>query len=140
MENQHNDSTAIPTIYNMDLLRKKRDGLELTTDEIKHFVRSVSEETISTAQIGAFLMAVFLRGLTRAELHALTTAMRFSGDVFNSKPLHKFTIDKHSTGGVGDKTSLLIAPIVAAAGLAPMRSLATSMRKNPIASIDPPRS
>jgi pyrimidine-nucleoside phosphorylase len=118
MENQHNDSTAIPTIYNMDLLRKKRDGLELTTDEIKHFVRSVSEETISTAQIGAFLMAVFLRGLTRAELHALTTAMRFSGDVFNSKPLHKFTIDKHSTGGVGDKTSLLIAPIVAAAGLA----------------------
>ena len=111
-------AAAKQTIYNMDLLHKKRDGLELTNEEIQHFVREVTEQTISTAQIGAFLMAVFLRGLTRAELHELTTAMRFSGEVFNSKPLNKFTIDKHSTGGVGDKTSLLIAPIIAAAGLA----------------------
>ena len=106
------------TIYIMDLLRKKRDGHALTKREIQHFVHSVVTEHISTAQIGAFLMAVFLKGLTSDELHALTTAMRFSGDVFDSKPLDKFTIDKHSTGGVGDKTSLLIAPIVAAAGLA----------------------
>jgi len=118
MENLQNSGNGTPTIYNMDLLRKKRDGLELTTEEIQHFVRSVTDGTITTEQIGAFLMAVFLRGLTAAELHALTTAMRFSGEVFDSRPLHKFTIDKHSTGGVGDKTSLLIAPIVAAAGLA----------------------
>jgi len=114
----HKTETAKQTIYNMDLLHKKRDGLELTNEEIQHFVREVVEQTISTAQIGAFLMAVFLRGLTRAELHELTTAMRFSGEVFDSKPLNMFTIDKHSTGGVGDKTSLLIAPIIAAAGLA----------------------
>jgi len=114
----HKTETVKQTIYNMDILHKKRDGLELTNDEIKHFVREVTEQTMSTAQIGAFLMAVFLRGLTRAELHELTTAMRFSGEVFDSKPLGKFTIDKHSTGGVGDKTSLLIAPIIAAAGLA----------------------
>jgi pyrimidine-nucleoside phosphorylase len=106
------------TIYIMDLLRKKRDGHALTKREIQHFVHSVVTEHISPAQIGAFLMAVFLKGLTRDELHALTTAMRFSGEVFDSKPLGKFTVDKHSTGGVGDKTSLLIAPIVAAAGLA----------------------
>jgi pyrimidine-nucleoside phosphorylase len=106
------------TIYIMDLLRKKRDGHALTKREIQHFVHSVATETISTAQIGAFLMAIFIKGLTRDELHALTTAMRFSGEVFDSKPLGKFTVDKHSTGGVGDKTSLLIAPIVAAAGLA----------------------
>ena len=61
-------------------------------------------------------MAVFLRGLNPQELAALTQAMRFSGEVFDPAPLHSFTVDKHSTGGVGDKTSLLIAPIIAAAG------------------------
>ncbi len=106
------------TIYIMDLLRKKRDGHALTKREIEHYVHSVVKEHISTAQIGAMLMAMFLKGLTGDELHALTNAMRHSGDVFDSKPLGKFTVDKHSTGGVGDKTSLLIAPIVAAAGLA----------------------
>ncbi|HXB62412.1 MAG TPA: thymidine phosphorylase [Acidobacteriaceae bacterium] len=106
------------TIYTMDLLRKKRDGHALTKREMQHLVHSVTTGTISTAQIGAFLMAVYLRGLTGDELHALTNAMRFSGEVFDSRPLGKFTVDKHSTGGVGDKTSLLIAPIAAAAGLA----------------------
>jgi pyrimidine-nucleoside phosphorylase len=62
-------------------------------------------------------MAIFLRGLNLQELAALTQAMRFSGEVFDPAPLHAFTVDKHSTGGVGDKTSLLIAPIIAAAGL-----------------------
>jgi pyrimidine-nucleoside phosphorylase len=102
----------------MDVLRKKRDGEELTADEVKHIVRAVTEETISGAQTGAFLMACFLRGLTPAELATLTEAMRTSGEVFDSAFLGKFTIDKHSTGGVGDKTSLLLAPIAAAAGLA----------------------
>jgi pyrimidine-nucleoside phosphorylase len=108
-------------IHMMDVLRKKRDGQELSAAEISFFVGAVAAETgekVSSAQIGAFLMAVFLRGLTAAELAAFTTAMRYSGEVFDSRPLGKFTIDKHSTGGVGDKTSLLIAPIVAAAGLA----------------------
>ena len=94
----------------------------LSDAEIQAFIQALvsrTEEhpTPTDAQAAAFLMAVFLRGLNSQELAALTQAMRFSGEVFDSSPLHAFTIDKHSTGGVGDKTSLLIAPIVAAAGL-----------------------
>jgi pyrimidine-nucleoside phosphorylase len=101
-----------------DILRHKRDGLSLTTPEIQHFVRGVTDRSITDAQASALLMAIFLRGLNPQELTDLTNAMRFSGEVFDASPLHTFTIDKHSTGGVGDKTSLLIAPILAAAGLA----------------------
>lgn len=76
-----------------------------------------TEAQITEAQIASFLMAVFQRGLSRRELADLTAAMRFSGETFNAENLHAFTVDKHSTGGVGDKTSLLIAPTLAAAGL-----------------------
>jgi pyrimidine-nucleoside phosphorylase len=90
--------------------------------EIQGFIhalvtRDAEHPTPTDAQAAAFLMAVFLRGLNAQELAALTQAMRFSGEVFDSSPLDAFVVDKHSTGGVGDKTSLLIAPIVAAAGL-----------------------
>jgi pyrimidine-nucleoside phosphorylase len=111
------------TIHPIDVILHKRDGLTLTDAEINAFIRAVVDRTpenqlVTDAQIAAFLMAVFQRGLNQQELAALTAAMRYSGDTFNAKPLHTFTIDKHSTGGVGDKTSLLIAPILAAAGLA----------------------
>jgi pyrimidine-nucleoside phosphorylase len=110
-------------IHPIDVILHKRDGLALTDDEIKSFVRAIVERSperqlITDAQIAAFLMAAFLRGLDARELAALTSAMRFSGDTFDAAPLKTFTVDKHSTGGVGDKTSLLIAPILAAAGLA----------------------
>jgi pyrimidine-nucleoside phosphorylase len=104
-------------IHNIDLILHKRDGGTLTDAEIQHFVSAVVDQTITDAQIGSFLMAVFQRGLNRHELSALTQAMRFSGEVFDSAPLNNFTVDKHSTGGVGDKSSLLVAPIAAAAGL-----------------------
>jgi pyrimidine-nucleoside phosphorylase len=116
-------------IHPIDLLLKKRDGVELSTAEVEFFVDAVvrsgegaKEGGISEAQIGAFLMAVFERGLTRRELADLTRAMRFSGEVFDASALSKgglgtFTVDKHSTGGVGDKSSLLIAPVLAAAGM-----------------------
>src|ERR1700736_6032606 len=100
------------------IIRHKRDGLPLTTAEIQHFVRGVVDRSITDAQTAALLMAIFLGGLSPQELADLTSAMRFSGETFDATPLHTFTIDKHSTGGVGDKTSLLIAPILAAAGLA----------------------
>jgi pyrimidine-nucleoside phosphorylase len=111
------------TIHPLDVILHKRDGLTLTDAEINAFIRAVVERTpenqlVTDAQIAAFLMAVFQRGLNQQELATLTAAMRYSGDTFDAKPLHTFTIDKHSTGGVGDKTSLLIAPILAAAGLA----------------------
>ena len=104
------------------MIQHKRDGLVLSDKEIQGFIhalvtRDAEHPTPTDAQAAAFLMAVFLRGLNAQELAALTQAMRFSGEVFDSKPLNAFVVDKHSTGGVGDKTSLLIAPIVAAAGL-----------------------
>ena len=101
-----------------DIIRHKRDALALSTYEIRHFICGVVDRSITDAQSAALLMAIFLRGLTPQELADLTSAMRVSGEVFDASPLNTFTIDKHSTGGVGDKTSLLIAPILAAAGLA----------------------
>lgn len=110
-------------IHPIDVILHKRDGLTLRDEEIQAFIRAIVERTpqhqlVTDAQIAAFLMAVFLRGLDRRELATLTSAMRSSGDVFDAASLKTFTIDKHSTGGVGDKTSLLIAPILAATGLA----------------------
>lgn len=110
-------------IHPIDIILHKRDGLSLNDEEIQAFIHAIVERTaekhlVTDAQIAAFLMAVFLRGLDARELATLTSAMRFSGDTFDAAPLNTFTIDKHSTGGVGDKTSLLIAPILAAAGLA----------------------
>jgi pyrimidine-nucleoside phosphorylase len=110
------------TIHPIDVILHKRDGHVLTDLEIKAFIRAIVERTpekqlVTDAQIASFLMAVFQRGLNAHELATLTSAMRYSGETFDATPLHTFTIDKHSTGGVGDKTSLLIAPILAAAGL-----------------------
>ena len=105
-------------IHPLDVVLHKRDGLTLSDEEIQAFVHAVTERTVTDAQIAAFLMAVYFRGLNPEELAALTKAMRFSGETFDASPLKTFTVDKHSTGGVGDKTSLLIAPILAAAGLA----------------------
>jgi pyrimidine-nucleoside phosphorylase len=111
------------TIHPIDVILHKRDGLTLSDAEIHAFIRAIVDRTsdnqlVTDAQIASFLMAVFQRGLSPRELAALTDAMRYSGETFDATPLNTFTIDKHSTGGVGDKTSLLIAPILAAAGLA----------------------
>jgi len=115
-------------IHAIDLLLKKRDGGELTTAEIDAFVGMVVQQAgMTDAQLGAFLMAVFQRGLSLRETAELTRAMRFSGETFDAAPLHTFTVDKHSTGGVGDKTSLLIAPVLAAAGLEGTPSISVPM-------------
>ncbi|MGC1298727.1 MAG: thymidine phosphorylase [Alloacidobacterium sp.] len=104
-------------MHAVDLIRKKRDGEELTPEEIGFLVRGAATEVIPEEQLAAWLMAAFLRGLSLAEVDALTTAMKFSGEIFDPSPLKRFAVDKHSTGGVGDKTSFLVAPIAAAAGL-----------------------
>jgi pyrimidine-nucleoside phosphorylase len=115
-------------IHAIDLLLKKRDGGELTTAEMEAFVGMVVQQAgMTDAQLGAFLMAVFQRGLSLRETADLTRAMRFSGETFDAAPLHTFTVDKHSTGGVGDKTSLLIAPVLAAAGLEGSPSISVPM-------------
>jgi len=105
-------------LHSVDLIRKKRDGEELSAEEIRFLVEGAARETIPEEQLSAWLMAAFLRGLTLGELDTLTTAMRFSGEVLDHSGLGRKTVDKHSTGGVGDKTSFLVAPIAAAAGLA----------------------
>ena len=105
------------SLHPIQIIQHKRDGLVLEDSEIRGFVHATTAGTVTDAQIAAFLMAVLLRGLNPAELATLTDAMRCSGEVFDAQTLGTYTIDKHSTGGVGDKTSLLIAPILAAAGL-----------------------
>ena len=101
-----------------ELIRRKRDGLELSPDEISDLVRGIADGTVTDAQVGALAMAVVWRGMNAGERVALTGAMTRSGDVLDwtSSALSGPVLDKHSTGGVGDKVSLLLAPIVAACG------------------------
>lgn len=106
------------SFHPVDTIQHKRDGHELTDSEIRSFVAGVVAGEITEARTAALLMAIFQRGLSPRELATFTDAMRRSGEVFDGSALGKYTVDKHSTGGVGDKSSLLIAPIVAAAGLA----------------------
>jgi thymidine phosphorylase len=101
-----------------ELIRRKRDGGELTADEIEFLVAGITDGSVSDAQVGALAMAILLQGMTAEERIALTGAKTRSGDVldWSDADLQGPAVDKHSTGGVGDKVSLLLAPIVAACG------------------------
>ncbi len=101
-----------------ELIARKREGGALEGSVVRAFVRGVSEGDWSDAQVGAFLMASFLRGLDETETVALTAAMRDSGERFDLGHIARPKVDKHSTGGVGDKVSLPLAPLMAACGLA----------------------
>src|SRR3974390_2136735 len=99
------------------LIRRKRDSGELTAEEIHQLSAAYTRGDIPDYQMSAWLMAVVLRGMSRPEIAALTEAMLHSGRVLDFSDLPGRKVDKHSTGGVGDKTSLIIAPIAAAAGV-----------------------
>jgi pyrimidine-nucleoside phosphorylase len=101
----------------VDLIRRKRDAAELLPEEIRFLIDGYTRGDIPDYQMSAWLMAAYLRGLNGAETAALTEAMLYSGKVLNFSDVPGRKVDKHSTGGVGDKTSLIIAPIVAAAGV-----------------------
>ena len=101
-----------------EIIEKKRDGIELSSTEIAEFIRGVCDSTWADYQIATLLMAMFIRGLSDAEGEVLTREMLYSGDVLDFSDIEMPKADKHSTGGVGDKTSMLIAPIVAACGVA----------------------
>jgi pyrimidine-nucleoside phosphorylase len=101
----------------VDLIRKKRDAGEHSREEIEFLVSGYTRGDVPDYQMSAWLMAVWIRGLSRGELAALTEAMLYSGEVLNFSDIPGKKVDKHSTGGVGDKTSLILAPIVAAGGL-----------------------
>ena len=100
-----------------DLIKKKRDGAELSRDEIHLFVSGVTDGSWADYQTSALLMAIFLNGMNESEQQALTQEMLGSGDMLDFSDISKPKADKHSTGGVGDKTSLVIAPLAAACGL-----------------------
>jgi pyrimidine-nucleoside phosphorylase len=110
-------SAETSTIRAIDVIRKKRDATELSRAEIEAFINGYTRGDIPDYQVSAWLMAVLLKGMTRAETAALTDAMLRSGEVLDFSDLPARKVDKHSTGGVGDKTSLVLAPVVAAGGL-----------------------
>ncbi len=99
-----------------DIIRKKRDGGELTEEELRAFITAYTAGQVPDYQVSALLMAVFFRGMTRRETVTLTDAMAHSGDTLDLSCFGELSVDKHSTGGVGDKTTLIVAPLVAALG------------------------
>ena len=100
------------------IIEKKRDGLTLTEEEIRFFIDGYAKGTLPDYQMAAMAMAIFIRGMNPKEIAVLTDAMMRSGDLINTSSIKKPKVDKHSTGGIGDKVSLVLAPLVAACGLA----------------------
>lgn len=100
-----------------EIIKAKRNGQTLSYEDINEFILGYARGTIPDYQMSALLMATFFRGMTKEETLSLTKAMLHSGEVVDFSSVPGFKVDKHSTGGVGDKTSLILGPIVAAAGV-----------------------
>ncbi len=101
----------------IDIIIKKRDGLELTKEEITFFIEGFTNGSIDNYQASALTMAIYFQGMTDLEATYLTEAILHSGDVLDLSAIHGVKVDKHSTGGVGDKTSLVVGPLVASLGV-----------------------
>ena len=101
----------------VEIIEKKRDGGVLTTEEIEFFVQGYTDGEIADYQVAALLMAIVLQGMDDRETSDLTLAMAHSGDILDLSDTAPFVVDKHSTGGVGDKVTIIVAPIVASQGL-----------------------
>ena len=99
-----------------DIIEKKRDGFELTDEEIRFFIEGYTDGSIPDYQASALCMAIFFQGMNDREITTLTMAMEKSGDTIDLSDFGTLSADKHSTGGVGDKTSLIVMPTVASLG------------------------
>lgn len=101
----------------VDIIAKKRDGQSLSNEEIHWFIQNYTDDTIPDYQVSALLMAILLKGMLREEIVTLTIAMAESGDMLDLSDIVDYAIDKHSSGGVGDKTTLVVLPVVASMGV-----------------------
>ena len=101
----------------LDIIAKKRDGKELSKQEIEYFIKEYTNGNITDYQAAALIMAIYINGMTDEETKELTLAMTYSGDVLDLKSIGENIIDKHSTGGVGDKITLILMPIIACLGI-----------------------
>jgi pyrimidine-nucleoside phosphorylase len=117
-ESNSTEGSAAATLHMIDIIRRKRDGGELDAREIAFVAAGAANGSIPEAELSAWLMASWIRGLSLSETRALTMAMRDSGEKFSPSGLGRMTVDKHSSGGVGYKTSFLVAPLAAACGVA----------------------
>ncbi len=100
----------------LDIIEKKRDKKELSKEEIEFFVKGYTKGEVTDYQAAALVMAIFIQGMTDEETTNLTLAMAHSGEILDLSKLNKIIVDKHSTGGVGDKVSLILLPLVASCG------------------------
>ena len=101
----------------IDIIAKKRDSKELTTDEINFFIKDYTNNNIEDYQAAALVMAIYINGMSYRETKDLTMAMASSGDVLDLSELGENVVDKHSTGGVGDKVTIILAPLIASLGI-----------------------
>ena len=101
----------------LDIIEKKRDKKELSKEEINYFISEYTNGNIADYQMAALIMAIYLNGMTKQETTDLTLAMAHSGEILDLSRLGKTIVDKHSTGGVGDKVSLILLPLVASLGV-----------------------
>ena len=100
-----------------EIIAKKRDGLNLTREEINYFITEYTKGNITDYQAAALVMAIYIRGLTKEETTNLTLEMAKSGEILDLSEISDTVIDKHSTGGVGDKITLVLMPIIASLGI-----------------------